>query len=1011
MAKSLLPPYHYGATLIILLASLVQNTHAILDSCDYLKWHLCSTDFDCAWDQWKDSTYDGVNGVPLWHLENAYGNFASYSCASPEVSYNMTNCPSLRCIPSLISGYACQTDGDCYDGQVCQQNLCVACNGGGTGAALYFSDGACHQVATPGSYGYDEGESGCAGDHCLHSCAYDTQCVRILANTTTVNVIAPHNQLPAVLTLDDQATRDELMRSSTCGGTDAGEAGSGMRCARTIHRAITSLERTPDEIRDRNLDVVELSVMKYGGDDVWENYVIFDDDDVANRALELNQPGERGYSIGYVVSDTTDGAGSTLGQGVFAYQPWGRTVESWERRALIQCDVKYSNNAPLHMTDDGETRSTLVTRVCVRFEDKQSLELNPLHSWDDPETNSTLYFIEDDGTICGPWGTISTTGNTFRFKAKCTLSGPTVTGIIPTAQERDTIETGIRAALTSGAIQIHDVLRASFHDAAAFTPDPSAIFGGARGCMRYEHVHGNAPNLGLAFLFEPAFWNAIGCRPGKDYDGNIGQGHQECWSMADILVFAGAVASEWAQGPPGLVQSVKWGRVDAPRIFCTGELQTTFPDANGGHKEGSMRYGSSNVEARLQTVFDSTKSYFEQQLGLASADWVAYLAGGHSVGGVKGLIQAKNTRLNFDATPSLLDNLYLHRVARASDTSLMSLCPQSQRLGSSHFWEPTDDQVYSGESINDYDVLIDTDVSLTMNDDIMEIVKMLAHDQGKFFDHYTNAFLHVSELGYDSESQLSLIQDGTTPAPATRETPAPTSSPSFSPSVSPSESPVAQTLSAVVCGGSNACRNDAMMVDPRESHEVRCCSDAVKEGWAKNNNCDVWAASKVPSCFHGEDLASAEEICRLEDARLCTAEEIYNQCTKGSGCGHDSDLIWSSFSITVEPPPVAPAHFIACGASNKPCAGTTEIALNEEYHDVRCCSDTFIEAWNKRSGCDIWSDSEVPTCFHKETFVVAKSICAASGARLCTTAELLSDCSRGTGCSHDNDMLWSSTPV
>ena len=128
--------------------------------------------------------------------------------------------------------------------------------------------------------------------------------------------------------------------------------------------------------------------------------------------------------------------------------------------------------------------------------------------------------------VCGPWGTTSMIQSS--VDAKCTLTGPSVKGIIPTEQERTDIENGLRTAFAAGTIAIHDVLRASFHDAAAYTPDPSAIFGGARGCMRFEHVHGNAPNVGLAFFMD-YIWDAVGCQPGPACS----------WSMADILQYAG----------------------------------------------------------------------------------------------------------------------------------------------------------------------------------------------------------------------------------------------------------------------------------------------------------------------------------------------------------------------------------------------------------------------------------------------------------------------------------------
>ena len=156
--------------------------------------------------------------------------------------------------------------------------------------------------------------------------------------------------------------------------------------------------------------------------------------------------------------------------------------------------------------------------------------------------------------------------------------------------------------------------------------------------------------------------------------------------MADAIQFAGAVSIEAANGP-SFSHKIPWGRVDAPRMFCTGELQKQMPDSNGGHKEGTMKYGSSPIKSRLDTVYNSTKAYFEQQLGLSNKEWVASLSGGHSLGGVKGLISARNTRFNFDKTPNIFDMLYLDRIDKASKTNRLSLCPKMKRPGSSHFFE------------------------------------------------------------------------------------------------------------------------------------------------------------------------------------------------------------------------------------------------------------------------------------------------------------------------------------
>ena len=52
-----------------------------------------------------------------------------------------------------------------------------------------------------------------------------------------------------------------------------------------------------------------------------------------------------------LIPRTPDGA--TVGTGVLAHQPWGREVHPWERRGLIQCDVRYADDAPLHTTLGG----------------------------------------------------------------------------------------------------------------------------------------------------------------------------------------------------------------------------------------------------------------------------------------------------------------------------------------------------------------------------------------------------------------------------------------------------------------------------------------------------------------------------------------------------------------------------------------------------------------------------------------------------------------------------------
>jgi hypothetical protein len=40
-------------------------------------------------------------------------------------------------------------------------------------------------------------------------------------------------------------------------------------------------------------------------------------------------------------------------------------------------------------------------------------------------------------------------------------------------------------------------------------------------------------------------------------------------------------------------------------------------------------------------------------------------------------------------------------------------------------------------------------------------------------------------------------------------------------------------------------------------------------------------------------FAEASAVCEEDGARLCTKAEIQADCTAGTGCGHDADLIWT----------------------------------------------------------------------------------------------------------------------
>jgi len=99
---------------------------------------------------------------------------------------------------------------------------------------------------------------------------------------------------------------------------------------------------------------------------------------------------------------------------------------------------------------------------------------------------------------------------------------------------------------------------------------------------------------------------------------------------------------------------------------------------------------------------------------------------------------------------------------------------------------------------------------------------------------------------------------------------------------------------------------------------------------------------------------------------------------------------------------------LACGSSSNKCKGKTVPGYVLDPHPLRCCSDTEKEGWMKRERCDIWSQSEFDgNCYDEVNFFEAFLVCAKQGARLCSKDELLSDCTRGSGCGHNGGLIWS----
>merc|ERR1712127_841551 len=185
-------------------------------------------------------------------------------------------------------------------------------------------------------------------------------------------------------------------------------------------------------------------------------------------------------------------------------------------------------------------------------------------------------------------------------------------------------------------------------------------------------------------------------------------------------------------------------------------------------------------------------------------------------------------------------------------------------------------------------------------------------------------------------------------------------------------------------------------------------------GYTKNSDCSVWATSldcQVTS------HSNAVDLCGNAGARLCTRDELTSGCTAGSGCDFNLELIWSSTLIEVpsSSPSNAPididmpsaTYYVACG--NGACTeGLLSTADESEEHEIRCCSDTAVSGYTKKSDCSVWATS-LDCQVNSHSYAV--DLCENAGARLCTRDELTSGCTVGSGCNFNFELIWSSTAV
>ena len=85
----------------------------------------------------------------------------------------------------------------------------------------------------------------------------------------------------------------------------------------------------------------------------------------------------------------------------------------------------------------------------------------------------------------------------------------------------------------------------------------------------------------------------------------------------------------------------------------------------------------------------------------------------------------------------------------------------------------------------------------------------------------------------------------------------------------------------------------------------------------------------------------------------------------------------------------------------------TQEADVAETHELRCCSTQSLAGWNNYTeGCRGLSEIGTDGCINAINFDEGRKKCRDAGGDLCTLAQLQDDCTRGSGCQYDQEMIW-----
>lgn len=144
-----------------------------------------------------------------------------------------------------------------------------------------------------------------------------------------------------------------------------------------------------------------------------------------------------------------------------------------------------------------------------------------------------------------------------------------------------------------------------------------------------------------------------------------------------------------------------------------------------------------------------------------------------------------------------------------------------------------------------------------------------------------------------------------------------------------------QWLYQFMCSDAFAFKPEPERQEPAEPTQASC----EKLGWARSlGDPNVCGESNINGKCAVGTWQQAEAVCASVNARLCTAAELANDETKGTGCKADCASVWSGDECTLGG---RTGHVYAAGSNKCKDVLPATCSLDNAQQKVRCCSDVL----------------------------------------------------------------------